>query len=447
MSIRDLTTYRAKRDFAKTAEPSGKQRVARARALRFVIQKHAATRLHFDLRLELDGVFKSWAVTKGPSVDPAVKRLAVEVEDHPLDYGDFEGTIPKGQYGGGTVQLWDRGFWKPQGERTAQEMLAKGELKFELEGERLRGGWVLVRMRGDRDGGRRNNWLLIKHRDGFAKTGTEDALLEQDRSVASGRPMAAIASGRGARPRPFMGRGVRSVSRNAVWHPDRDAGSGREQRGKRVTQRSRNPRAGGFGKSVASLPRFVPPQLCTLLERPPAGDGWAHEVKFDGYRMQLRVHNGESVLRTRRGLDWTDRFSAIASAAQALPDCIVDGEIVALDHNGAPDFAALQAALSDGKTDSLVFFVFDLLFLEKKDLRALPLEARKTRLREVLERDNRNDALIRYVEHFETGGEAILVPRAGCPWRGLYPRSWGPPIDQVAATPGRSQSVEPDTKW
>jgi bifunctional non-homologous end joining protein LigD len=199
-----LSTYRAKRDFSKTAEPSGKAAVKPARRLRFVIQKHAARRLHYDLRLELDDVFKSWAVTRGPSLDPADKRLAVEVEDHPLDYGDFEGTIPQGQYGGGTVQIWDRGFWEPEGDKPPQEALKEGELKFRLHGKRLKGSWVLVRLKGDRMGGKRTNWLLIKHRDDAARPGDNAPLLAEDRSVASGRSMAEIAAGKGRGPRPFM---------------------------------------------------------------------------------------------------------------------------------------------------------------------------------------------------------------------------------------------------
>src|SRR6201996_1976789 len=182
-----LAKYQAMRDFSVTAEPSGKEKVAPSRELRFVIQKHEATRLHYDFRLEWDGTFHSWAVTRGPSLDPAEKRLAVEVEDHPLDYGDFEGTIPKGQYGGGTVMLWDRGFWEPEGD--IARMFAKGDLKFTLDGEKLHGGWVLVRMRNDKYRNKRNNWLLIKHHDKFAKDGNGEAVLEKDHSVASGRAM------------------------------------------------------------------------------------------------------------------------------------------------------------------------------------------------------------------------------------------------------------------
>ena len=217
-SHRKLARYRAKRDFSKTEEPSGELAVTPAPRLRFVMQKHAARRLHYDLRLELDGVFKSWAVTKGPSLDPRVKRLAVEVEDHPLDYGDFEGTIPQGQYGGGTVQLWDRGYWRPEDAQTAQAMLAAGRLKFQLEGVRLHGTWSLVRMLSDK-GGARNNWLLIKHRDPSARP-EEAKLLQDDRSVASGRSMAEIAAGKGRKPQPFMlDRGA--FASDAVWNSNR----------------------------------------------------------------------------------------------------------------------------------------------------------------------------------------------------------------------------------
>ena len=198
---KSLATYRKKRDFEKTAEPSGDVKVAPSKARRFVIQKHDATRLHYDLRLEFDGVFKSWAVTRGPSLDPHDKRLAVEVEDHPLDYGDFEGTIPESEYGGGTVQLWDRGTWESD---DPERGFKKGDLKFTLHGDKLHGSWVLVRMKGDRYGGKRTNWLLIKHRDEFASEGEGESILEEDRSVASGRSMAQIAEGKGRAPKPFM---------------------------------------------------------------------------------------------------------------------------------------------------------------------------------------------------------------------------------------------------
>ena len=218
-----LSPYRARRDFTKTAEPAGRQAVRAAEYPRFVIQKHDATRLHYDFRLEIDGVLKSWAVTRGPSLDPKDKRLAVEVEDHPLDYGDFEGTIPKGEYGGGTVMVWDRGFWLPEGDKPAAEALKDGELKLLLAGTKLQGSWVLVRMKHDREGGSRTNWLLIKHRDEFARPGDGDAVLKQDRSVASGRTMAAIASGKGKAPVPFMLGGRAKSKADAVWHSNTDA--------------------------------------------------------------------------------------------------------------------------------------------------------------------------------------------------------------------------------
>jgi bifunctional non-homologous end joining protein LigD len=219
MAGKQLSEYRAKRDFTKTAEPSGSALVRPAKHLRFVIQKHDATRLHYDLRLELDGVFKSWAVTKGPSLDPHDKRLAVEVEDHPLDYGDFEGTIPKGQYGGGTVMLWDRGFWAPLGDKDPEKALRDGELKFVLAGEKLQGSWVLVRFKNDRTGnGKRNNWLLIKHRDEGAKPGDNDKVLSKDHSVASSRTMHQIAAGKGKGPEPFILRRRSAAKPNAVWN-------------------------------------------------------------------------------------------------------------------------------------------------------------------------------------------------------------------------------------
>jgi len=227
VATRRLATYRAKRDFSKTTEPSGQRRVERADQLRFVIQKHAARRLHYDLRLELDGVFKSWAVTREPSLDPKVKRLAVEVEDHPLEYGDFEGTIPKGQYGGGTVQLWDRGYWQPEGDRSALEMLRRGALRFKLEGTRLHGGWVLVRLRNDRSDGHRHNWLLIKAHDAFDRAGNGNGASAEDRSVASGRTMADIAAGTGREPGPFMLKGSQNRS-DAVWNRTAQATSKRQ---------------------------------------------------------------------------------------------------------------------------------------------------------------------------------------------------------------------------
>lgn len=409
MATKKLSTYRGMRDFSKTVEPSGTLPVKDSRQRRFVIQKHAARRLHYDLRLELDGVFKSWAVTRGPSLTPQDKRLAVEVEDHPLDYGDFEGTIPKGQYGGGTVQLWDRGYWQPLGELSAEEQLRKGELKFALEGERLRGSWVIVRMKGDRYGGKRSNWLLIKHRDEHAREaeGTQ-AMIDEDRSVASGRAMADIAAGKGPGPKPFM-LGTRKIARpDAIWNSKEAQQSAAARAAEPPKRRQRAPTKQQRA-AMRKVPQFIEPELCKLVERPPSGKHWAHEAKLDGYRLQLRVAANEATLKTRKGLDWTEKFAPIAALAADFPDCIVDGEVVALDANGAPDFAALQAALSDGDAENLLFFAFDLLHLHGTDLRKQTLAERKSLLKKLLDAQGQGStSLIRYVDHFEAPADAVL---------------------------------------
>ena len=394
-----LQPYRTKRDFTRTLEPSGQRSVVPAGHLRYVIQKHAARRLHFDLRLELDGVFKSWAVTKGPSIDPADKRLAVEVEDHPLDYGDFEGTIPQDQYGGGTVQLWDRGLWEPQGPKTPKMALRDGDLKFVLAGERLRGSWVLVRMHNQRNESRKN-WLLIKHRDEYAKPGATAALMDEDRSVASGRTMEQIARGTGPSPTPFMSAA-----------PKR--------------QKSRNSRPSAKTQTSV-IPDFIEPQLCKLVERPPQQAGWAHEVKFDGYRVQVQVRRHHATIRTRNGLDWSAKFPEITRDAQKLPDCTMDGEVVALDAHSAPNFGALQSALQRRQTATLVLFVFDLLTESDKDLRPLPLRERKARLNKMLSAARLGDR-IRYVEHIESDANALLESARQLPLEGIVSKQLDAP--------------------
>jgi bifunctional non-homologous end joining protein LigD len=436
VALRKLSTYRKKRDFDKTAEPSGETPVKPSKQRRFVIQKHDATRLHYDLRLEFDGVFKSWAVTRGPSLDPHDKRLAVEVEDHPLDYGDFEGTIPKGQYGGGTVQLWDRGYWESE-TGDPEKGFKKGDLKFTLDGEKLHGSWVLVRMRHDRDGGKRTNWLLIKHRDEFAKEGKANDILEADRSVASGRTMDAIAEGKGKAPKPFMTAKSGRVKADAVWNSNRgDAAEARAENKTQSKKAGSRPAPAAKGKKVTAMPAFVAPQLCISVDRPPAAEGWCHEIKFDGYRVQLRVEDGEATLKTRKGLDWTEKFQAIAKEGNALPDVLIDGEIVALDHDGAPDFSTLQAAISDGKTDSLIFYAFDLLFADGLDLRAVPLGERKEKLKKLLEaRSKSKTKSIRYVEHFETGGDAILQSACKLSLEGIVSKKLSAPYHS-----GRSEN-------
>ena len=404
------------RDFEKTAEPSGDAKVSPSKRRRFVIQKHDATRLHYDLRLEFDGVFKSWAVTRGPSLDPHDKRLAVEVEDHPLDYGDFEGTIPNDQYGGGTVQLWDRGYWESD---DPEKGFKKGDLKFTLEGDKLHGSWVLVRMRSDRNGGKRTNWLLIKHRDDFAREGKANNILDADQSVASGRSMEQIAAGKGRAPKPFMLAKASRGKADAVWNSNRgDAAEARalNKKGAAPSAKAGAPAKPAKGRKAApakgkkaAMPDFVAPELCALVDRPPSGHGWCHEIKFDGYRVQLRVEGGEVALMTRKGLNWTDKFKAIAKAGSALSDALIDGEIVAVNSQGLPDFSALQAAISDGKTGDLVFFAFDLLFANGEDLRKLPLGERKARLKQLLETQKGKSGLIRYVEHFEEDGATVLA--------------------------------------
>jgi len=422
-----LSIYRAKRDFSKTQEPSGRTRVAPSPRLRFVVQKHAARQLHYDLRLEWDGVFKSWAVTRGPSVDPADKRLAVEVEEHPLDYGDFEGTIPKGEYGGGTVLLWDRGYWTPEGGKSPQDAFDSGDLKFTLDGKRLQGSWVLVRMRGDRYGGKRTNWLLIKHRDAAAIPGGAEELLEQDRSVASGRTLQQIAEGIGKRPKPFMLSTKQLARADAVWTTHAPVISPASVQSKPAVRRK--------PVMTAKMPNFVEPQLAKLSDRPPTGSGWAHEVKLDGYRTQIRVSGGESRIRTRTGLDWTDRFAAIAKDAQALHDCMIDGEVVALDQKGLPSFGALQAALSENKSEDLVFFAFDLLFDGREDLRTQPLADRKGRLQTLLKARGVSRRL-HFVTHLESsaqdvyssackmGLEGIVSKQLAAPYRSGRSGSW-----------------------
>jgi bifunctional non-homologous end joining protein LigD len=408
MAGKGLAAYRDKRDFSKTAEPSGDRNVAASSGLRFVVQKHAARRLHYDLRLELDGVFKSWAVTRGPSDDPADKRLAVEVEDHPLDYGDFEGTIPAGEYGGGTVQLWDRGYWAPDGAKSPDEGLRSGDFKFTLHGQRLHGAWVLVRLKNDRNGGKRTNWLLIKHRDASAGSDGGAALLSADRSVASGRTLEQIAAGQGRAPRPFMMSSGKGARADAVWRSKSSAQAAPlAMPAERTAAREKPSAARAKGVRVRSIPVFVEPQLARLVEQPPNETGWGHEVKFDGYRLQLRVVNGKVAVRTRNALDWTQRFSAIAAEAERLPDCLIDGEVVVLDKNRVPSFSALQAALSEQRADALVFFAFDLLFEKGMDLRVLPLTQRKARLERLLERGA--GEYVRFVQHLESRGDSVLA--------------------------------------
>jgi len=300
------------------------------------------------------------------------------------------------------VLLWDRGYWEPEG-MTAEAGLKKGDLKFTLEGNRLHGSWVLVRMKSDRWGGKRTNWLLIKHRDEFAREGEGEAALAEDHSVASGRAMDEIAAGVGKAPTPFMALAPAPAA-DAVW--DSNSGLAASQRPPKKTSKPKKPAA---APDSGPMPDFIPPQLATLVPRPPAAAGWVHEIKFDGYRMQLRVEAGRATLKTRTGLDWTPRFAALAEAARALDDCIIDGEATVLDGAGNPDFAALQQALSAERSDRMVFFAFDALHAGGRDLLAEPLSARKTALAALL---TRAPPALRFVDHFDTGGDAVL--RSAC---------------------------------
>jgi bifunctional non-homologous end joining protein LigD len=384
-------------------------------------------------------VFKSWAVTKGPSLDPKDRRLAVETEDHPLDYGDFEGTIPKGEYGGGTVLLWDRGFWAADGDPA--KALRKGELRFTLAGEKLQGSWVLVRLRNDREHGKRTNWLLIKRHDGYEREAGSRDVLDQDRSVASNRSMDEIAKGKGRPPKAFMLGKTSTFKPDAVWRSNRSNSAGATARSAALPARTAESKTRSRAeavkrrKSSGPMPPFIPPQLCKRVGRPPTGNDWVHEIKLDGYRMQLRVAGGKSVMRTRKGLDWTQKFAPIAESASSLPDCIIDGEVVTLDKNGAPDFAALQAALSEGRARDLTYFVFDLLFRGGEDLRALTLHDRKARLKALLGKKGPHTGYVKYVEHLAEPGDAVLKSACRLNLEGIISKRVGAPYQS-----GRTES-------
>jgi bifunctional non-homologous end joining protein LigD len=379
-----LQEYNAKRDFKKTAEPAGKRATSKGDPFgggRFIVQKHDASRLHWDLRLEVDGVLKSWAVTKGPSLDPDDKRLAVQTEDHPMAYGEFEGTIPKGEYGGGTVMLWDRGTWSPVPGKSARD-LEKGHLHFIAEGERMKGDWLLIRLK-PRPGEKRFNWLLRKLNDEYAEEG--DVLVERAiTSVLTGRSMAEIAADK---------KGEHSLS--GVEGDAFTETMAKAARHNARLAKQRTPAAAALPKRGATnrLPTFRPPQLATLVDAVPAGNDWFHEIKFDGYRALVAACGQKVVVYTRNGLDWTDKFAPLARALAALdlPSSLVDGEIVAYDENGNPDFSSLQSTLKRGhgaQTDKtpLSFHAFDLLELEGRDLTGLPNIERKERLEALLAR-------------------------------------------------------------
>ena len=367
-----LAEYEAKRDFSLTKEPQGAGTPKTGN--RFVVQQHWARRTHFDFRLEMEGVLKSWAVTRGPSANPSDKRLAVQTEDHPVDYADFEGTIPQGEYGGGTVMLWDEGVWQSH-DPDPIGSLNRGLMKFGLAGQRMRGDWTLVRMkpRGNK-AETRVNWLLIKERDEFVEA--DDSLATRfDVSVRSQRSRSSIEAGKGGAP-------------------------------------------------AAKLPDFIPPSLCRLQDATPEGDGWLHEIKYDGYRMQVAMSGGRAIVRSREGHDWTGKFSAIAAAVSALPvqSAIIDGEAVVLNAQGVSDFPALVAALEDGK-GAPALMAFDLLMLNGRDLLGQPVEQRKEALAALLG-GGQNGAL-RFAEHITGDGKTVFEQAVAAGAEGIVSKRAG----------------------
>ena len=402
-----LDVYNRKRDFAKTAEPAGKAAAKRAKDLIFMVQKHDATRLHYDFRLELEGTLKSWAVTRGPSLDPADNRLAVRTEDHPMSYATFEGTIPKGQYGGGTVMLWDRGTWEPHPDKDPVKTLKEGHLHFTLHGERMQGEWVMFRMK-PRGKERNENWILKKVNDEHAgsPTGLTDTWL---RSVKTDRTMDEIAAGKKADP---------SFRRKLESHS--------------TSRKKRDP---GVRRNDVKFPRFREPQKATLVDSVPAGSGWLHEMKYDGYRCLLALAGGKARIYTRTGLDWTDKFPEIAGAAAGI-DCdsaLLDGEIVALDDRGNTGFSALQEAISGGGR-GLSLFLFDALEIDGESLEKLPNIERKQRLAALVGKGRPPEIL--YADHivgkgeqlFEAmcraGQEGIIAKKADAPYRHARTKAW-----------------------
>ncbi len=403
-----LEEYNRKRDFAATPEPSGEGKKRRGskrsgadKALQFCIQKHDATRLHYDFRLELNGTLKSWAIPKGPSLDPKSRRLAVHVEDHPLDYATFEGHIPEGHYGAGDVIVWDRGVWIPQGDAEAD--YAKGKLKFELQGEKLSGVWNLVRTRMD---GKKEQWFLIKSNDEVARPENEyDIVAEQPHSVLSDRTIVEKKRGRKAAAKADKEATPRAVKKKPA--------TPRTAKSSTLT-----------GAEPAPLPESIKPELATLVETIPDGD-WRYEIKFDGYRIMARIEDGEVRLLTRNGHDWTAKMprQAEALASLALESAWLDGEMVVTDENDLPDFQALQNAFEAGKSGGIVYYLFDMPYLNGMDLRKVPLETRRGALAEVLQRSE--DDILRFSEDFDESPDAMLNSACQMKMEGLIGKRSG----------------------
>ena len=407
-----LKEYNRKRDFTRTKEPAGKRTCASGNS--FIVQKHDATRLHYDFRLEVDGVLKSWAVTRGPSLDPADKRLAVRTEDHPLSYASFEGTIPKGEYGGGTVMLWDEGTWEPVPGKSAKD-LVKGHLHFILHGQRMKGEWLLIRLKPRPGEGKRENWLLRKIDDAYAGP-AEDLVGRELTSIKSGRTMGEIAANAPA----ISLKGKRGKAFDAAMDEAMKATPVQPSAKRRRQEKA---------------PPFHAPQLATLVDAVPTGNGWLHEIKYDGYRSLISVSGSRVQLFTRTGLDWTDRFAPLAKeiGAMNLPPMLIDGEIVALGADGNPDFSTLQQVLKGEGKGALHLFAFDLLSLEGENLTWQPNIARKEKLAALL---GQGSAHVHFSDHIlgageklfrtmcEAGQEGIICKRADAPYRGARTKNW-----------------------
>jgi bifunctional non-homologous end joining protein LigD len=437
-----LQKYRRKRNFVSTPEPTGHpgHRPAQTAPM-YVVQKHAATRLHYDFRLELDGTLKSWAVPKGPSLDPSQKRLAVHVEDHPLEYAEFEGVIPPKQYGAGTVLIWDRGVWTPQG--NARDGYRQGVLKFRLDGQKLHGAWTLVRMqprRNDRSDKAKENWLLIKEQDAQAKRGKAGEIVDtMTNSVHSGRGLAEV-GGAGARVwqsnRKEVSSGLRVSSSKVADSDSRRRSNRRVQYDDSKSETSNSELSKLPGAVKARQPDWIAPQLATLVDEMPSDEGWLHEIKFDGYRLLCRVKNGEARLFTRKANDWTAKLSAQAEAVARLgfKEAWLDGEAVVLTEQGRSSFQALQNAFDSHFTGTIVYCVFDLMFLNGYDLRPSPLIERKRVLASRLGRTT--DPHLRYSDHIigdnlasleeacRQGLEGLIVKRMDAPYRSGRGRAW-----------------------
>jgi bifunctional non-homologous end joining protein LigD len=378
-----LKVYAGKRDFSRTPEPAGSGGKVGGRE--FVVQKHAARRLHYDLRLEMDGALKSWAVTKGPSLTVGEKRLAVRTEDHPVEYLDFEGNIPKGEYGAGSMIVWDRGRWQPEGD--PQKGLAKGHLAFKLNGARLKGRWHLVRIR-PRSGEKTEPWLLIKSDDAFARgAGDREVTDEETTSQLSGRTTEELVAAAGEVRKDHAARARVAKARKIVL-PD-------------ISRVS--------GARTGLLPTFLEPSLTSPCERPPSGPKWIHEIKYDGYRMQARIDGRTIRLLTRKKLDWTERCLSIAGAlkALALGSALIDGEIVVEEASGISSFNNLQADLKEGRQDRFSYFVFDILYCEGFDLTKVVLKDRKELLQQLLAGLPASSP-IRFSEHLDVDGPTML---------------------------------------